>query len=549
MRGVRTPEPNAVSAWEPVRLAAGVMLTMAAVALQLVFVWHAGPLWRDEANSANLAALRSWWAIWDYSRYDSFPRLWNVLVWVLGQVGWTSDFHLRAVGLVAAWLQLAALWWAGRAVTGRAPLVALLLYGLAAPAVVYGTMFRGYGLGAAAFLLASGSLLRWMVAPTWRRAAWLAAANVIAVQSNFANGVLLAALHAAAALGLWRPGGRVPAPARAWAMVAAALGVATLSLGFSWSWIRYAFEVGVSEQRPVSLGVVAAVWWQSLGTQGWLRAALWCGAFLALGWLFGERLAGRVREERACMLAWACPLAVGLFLLYFWQFARLPSQEWHYLSLNAFVALAAEFAVQRLAYRRPMLDRAVAIGGVVLGLWLAWQAWPIVAVRMSNVDLIAGILRAQAAPQDLVVVAPWYCGISFQRYYHGPAPWITLPEVPDHRFHYHLAIRAKMALGDRGIEEERVRIVEALKRGSRVWLVGDLSAPPAGELPPSLPPAPHPVTGWRAGPYLEAWEQQIAALLRDHSREIWGIEVPRPTRINPWENLALTVIEGWQQGP
>jgi hypothetical protein len=147
----------------------------------------------------------------------------------------------------------------------------------------------------------------------------------------------------------------------------------------------------------------------------------------------------------------------------------------------------------------------------------------------------------------LVVVAPWYCGISFQRSYHGPAPWITLPEVPDHRFHYHLAIRAKLELGDRGIEEERMRIVETLKRGDRVWLVGDLSAPPAGELPPSLPPAPHPMTGWRAGPYLEAWEQQIAALLRDHSRDIWGIEVPRPSRINPWENLALTVIEGWQE--
>ena len=523
---------------------AAVALTMAAVVLQLRFLQHAGPLWRDEANSAHLAALTTWSAIHQHANYDSFPLLWNLCLWILANAGWTQDHHLRLFGLFASWAQLGALWWAARACGAIAPLFSLVLYSLGLPAVVYGTMFRGYGLGTAALLVATGMLCRFVQGPSLRRGVALVLANIVALQANFANGVLLAATHSAAAFSSWR-GDREWQ--RIWALLATALGIATASLGLCWSWIRYAFEVGSAEQRPVQLGAVAAVWLGSLGATPVPTLFLWLAAMVLTFMTLGQCVRHGPRRSPECVLAMSAPLALGAMLVYFWQVARLPSQQWHYLSLNAVLALGSDLALHRWLGARPRLAQALALAALVgSGVVATWQNWPLVAVRMTNVDLIAARIEREAKPHDLVVVAPWYCGVSFQRYYRGSTPWITLPNLSDHRFHYHLQIRAKIARGDQGIAEERSRIAATLQAGGRVWLVGDLTAPPPGQPPPTLPPGPHPLTGWRAGPYLDAWEMQIAALLRDHAAEIWGIEVPQAGSINPWENLRLTVIEGWR---
>ena len=56
-------------------------------------------------------------------------------------------------------------------------------------------------------------------------------------------------------------------------------------------------------------------------------------------------------------------------------------------------------------------------------------------MRMTNMDLIARSLSKAVNKKDLIVVNPWYCGISFQYYYSGAAPWTTLPALQDHSFH------------------------------------------------------------------------------------------------------------------
>ena len=41
-------------------------------------------------------------------------------------------------------------------------------------------------------------------------------------------------------------------------------------------------------------------------------------------------------------------------------------------------------------------------------------------------------LTAEAGPKDFVIVAQWFCGLTFDRYYQGTAPWSTLPPLTDH---------------------------------------------------------------------------------------------------------------------
>ena len=65
--------------------------------------------------------------------------------------------------------------------------------------------------------------------------------------------------------------------------------------------------------------------------------------------------------------------------------------------------------------------------------------------RQTNIDLIAAQLREQAGPNDLILVYPWYCGITFNRYYHGAAPWTTLPALSDPRIHRYDLLKEKLA--------------------------------------------------------------------------------------------------------
>jgi hypothetical protein len=122
-----------------------------------------------------------------------------------------------------------------------------------------------------------------------------------------------------------------------------------------------------------------------------------------------------------------------------------------------------------------------------------------VAVRMTNVDLIADAIATNAAPDDLVVVFPWVCGITFQRYYQGETPWITWPDFEEHVVHSHDRVAEKMKLGEAAIRPELGRVEETLRRGNAVWIAGRLVAPDAGRSPPPLPPAP---TGSLRGPVL-----------------------------------------------
>src|SRR6185295_5833386 len=58
-----------------VRAEWAVALTAAAAAVffQLVFLFHAGPLWRDEVNSVSTASASSFGELWRLAEFESFP--------------------------------------------------------------------------------------------------------------------------------------------------------------------------------------------------------------------------------------------------------------------------------------------------------------------------------------------------------------------------------------------------------------------------------------------------------------------------------------------
>jgi len=172
-------------------------------------------------------------------------------------------------------------------------------------------------------------------------------------------------------------------------------------------------------------------------------------------------------------------------------------------------------------------------------------ALPRLRLRMTNADLVARRLASAAAADDLVLVSPWYYGVSFNRYYRGPASWMTLPDLPDHDVHRYDLVKARLA-APHPIDDVLAAVQRALGGGHRVWLVGQLRLPPPGQSPPVLPPAPASPAGWHDLPYVESWALQLGATLRAHAGTLARVQVPSPDPVSPLENMTLAVAAGWR---
>ncbi|HEY6320455.1 MAG TPA: hypothetical protein VJA16_02725 [Thermoanaerobaculia bacterium] len=564
----------------------------AAALLGLLVIWahglrfvHAGGLWRDEAGLAHLATLPSLGAVWRLLARDSVPILAPLAIRTYARVAGAGDQALRGFGLAVGLAVAAALWLAARS-TGRSlPLLSLALVGVNAAFVVFGDSLRGYGLGSLFMLLSFTALGRLLAHPGPGTAAAALLAALGAVHSLFGNAVLVGALCSAAAIAaLWQGRRRV---------AAAALGVgmaAGLSLLPYAATLREARSASMLVSHPVSpwlivrvlaatLGPVAAAWLVLLGLG--LAGVAWrlvrrrrdaagarvpdttpagardvgpaaAPAAVPAGPEARDARDGAAQEARnsrtgedALRLFGALAIVLGVAgQLLFLVFLRFTPRAWYDLPLIALAGGALEPLAASLC-RTPGTRLARVALALALAATQLPAALPRLRMRMTNADLVAGRLAVAAAGGDLVVVSPWHFGISFDRYYRGPASWMTLPQVADHQMHRHDLLMARLA-ALHPIDDVLQAARRTLAGGHRVWLVGELRLPPPGRQPPILPPAPGTAWGWDDLPYGISWELQLGALLRDHATSLRAVPVPSTDPISPLEHMPLAVADGWR---
>lgn len=525
-------------------LATGLLLTLLLLGLHLRYHRHAGPLWRDEVNSVNVASFPSLGQVFAHSHLESFPAAWSAVehLWIRAGLGET-DRALRRLGLTIGLAMVGTLWWAARQFGVRAPLVSLLLLGMSPTVIIYGDQVRGYGLGALAVAWCFGAMWAFLARPGPGRFLNAQAAALLAAQTYFGNCFLIAAICAAGAtIALRRRAPRV-------LLATGAIGaVAALSMVINLPSIRYALHLSPIEQGQYSLAWLASVLHAALAPQVPVLAAAWpvalvlAAAGCALAW---RAPGGGGERDRERVLFVTVALGVGVVAYYaYLSFIKVRTDYWYYLPLMTLGALSCEVGVALLAarhrYGEPMRAAAVAI----VALLVLPRVAATVALRMTNVDVAAAEITRAGRPDDLVVVMPWYCGITFARYYRGSTPWITLPDFDEHLYHLHAEVAEKMKRGNAGVAPELERVERTLAAGGRVWVVGAPAAPKPGETVPLLPPAPEGPEGWRAAPYLQAWERQFGALLRDRGRQINGIVLPDVGAVNINESLPLVLVEG-----
>lgn len=523
-------------------LALAIVLALLAVWLRVQFVAHAGGLWRDEVNTVNMACEASWGSFRQATHYDSFALFWQAIVRLWAGLGvCAEDRGWRALGFAIGVGQVVALWLGAKAVGAGAPMWSMLLFGWGPAAVSFGSTVRGYGLAALLAMVVLIAVVRFLQEPNPRRWMWLVAASVLAVQTYLPNGVIVVALHAAASVEL--------ACRRQWqgvAALAASSGVAASSLVLNAEWIRYALQVSGVEQRRVSWSDVWYQWWWAAAPEVWVLKWAWPVAvcFLA-AWPFIERAARRTEDSVGRWFFSAAALLTGAgHALYVHSVAQLPGLPWYFLAPTAVVALSVEGVWSRATRQLPALRW---LGPVVCGA-LAVAVFPPVRTavhfRLTNVDEVASFLSRTAVAQDFILVSPWYAGITFQRYYRGPAPWETIPPLQEHRYHVHLEVRERMREGEEAIRPLLQRAETVLRRGGILWLVGVPPLPEEGEAIPPLKPAASPRTP--AGPYLLGWEMRVALFLYEHGARVERIPVGSPEPVSVHESLGLLRLQGWR---
>jgi hypothetical protein len=527
-----------------VEFGAAAVVTLLILYLSVRFFIHAGPLWRDEVNTINLATQPTYSDILSLLDRDSSPLLHPILVRLWSQVGWADpDLAMRFLGWLVALAMIATLWMNARVLGIQPPLLTLALFGAHAVTLRAVGSLRPYGLGALFMLLAYGAIWKLVSSPRAATFVYAATMAVLAVQTLYQNAILLLALCAAAlvVLGLRRDW-------KGMALTLATGGAAAVSL------LPYAGIVARSQGwRPLTqtdsgLRLVLTRWAEVFADASPRLLEVWvvlvvAGVAAATALLGVPSLTRDAPPARARVLfaVLATTFGVALYLAFMTVTDRYP-HPWHFLSMIGLVALGLEvvFAHTRgLRWARAGLTVAVLV--VLLPLSTVG-----VTARNTNVDLIATYVENAARPGDLIVVNPWFVGVSFKRYYRGDVAWMTLPPIEDLRVHRYDLLKERM-VSPAPLAPVYDAIGRTLQSGHRVWLVGGLSFVPPGQVPVQLPPPQGAMERWRSTPYQIGWSAEAGYFVQTHAAGWWGVEIPLDQPIDPHEKIDLVVVEGWRR--
>ncbi|HZI89403.1 MAG TPA: hypothetical protein VFD83_03015, partial [Candidatus Polarisedimenticolia bacterium] len=392
------------------------VLALGALYLHLTFFTHAGALWRDEVNSVSFASMPSLGQAYASLRYDSFPLLSTVLLrgWIHAAGG--GDPSLRLYGLLVGILFLAALIFAGRALGGGWPLLSLALVGWNPWLVRTVDSIRPYGWGIVFIVATLGCAWSYVrtAKPLWLVLTALGA--MAAVQCMYQNAFLLAAILIAGAFTAWR----ASKPRVALGLLGAGA-VAAASLVPYLPAIRAAGAWGALIRAHIPLSRIVTVLSDTIGEGGTPLLLIWI-ALAILVVVMGARALRQSQPAPALFGATGLLLAAGAYLAAIIA-THVQTEPWYYVPL---IAVAGPLLDGALGGKR--VPEGWKLGRLVVALVavaaLALPAIALAKTRWTSVDVAAARVGAKAAPEDLIVLNPFWIGMPFQRYYHGPARWV-----------------------------------------------------------------------------------------------------------------------------
>lgn len=525
-----------------------VVLSTAAIAFHFLSAVSAGALWRDEANTVGLATLPGIHDVWNNLQYDSFPVGWILLVRVLAQAaGAMNDPAFRFVGLIIGLTLLGMLWVNARVFSYRTPLISLALLALNPSVIRWGDSLRAYGAGMTLAIVIGITSWRFLERPDAKRFALAAVSAIIGVQVLYYNApVVLAFCVAGFVVAMvarnYRPG----------------LGIIAVGALAAMSLLAYIPVVrSASMWNPlVTIPNYDRTWFfdklsDAIAPAGGLGTTAWMFVTLTAIWLFVRQAVLRpvelaVHERRKIAFAVITLLMISISHFVFLKTLSYVTQPWYYVTLLAVVAVTVDIVFGTL-----MVSPRMRVARLVLAIFVAaataLPSTQYIRLRMTNVDVAARAIASEAQSNDLVIVVPWYLGVSFARYDSGSTPMMTVPNIRFHRFHRYDLIAEEMQRDDqtRTLESVIEQIHATLAGGNRIFLVSDGPVWKLREPQILLPPANIATEGWRSPLYHQQWSALVGSTLREHADSISPQILDSLNQAGGYENVRLTIIRGW----
>jgi hypothetical protein len=520
-----------------------IVLTLMLAGELTVRARHSGPLWRDECGAVQLAQQQSLRQVWEMFPHEAFPMLFPLTIRSYTAIAGSSDFALRALGITIGAGMVAAFWLSAFWLNRQPPLLVLVLAGLNTNLLYWGTTIRGYGLGTCWILLALGLLARVYRHPRLGSIVAAFFASCISVHYLLFNLPLLAAV-----------GG-------SWILVAlrrqrmtSAVAIALICLGAAGSMIPYgpsyleAAKWNSACKTNVDMAFLGEkIWWAMRAptrSMGWIwLACLVAAMLLAVGSLFKQRHAPP-SQRRDCLAFGGLAIMLSLMIYFcFLLMLSYPTQVWHYIPLLCVLALCMDLIVQTAA-NVDWLRWGRMICIVILAPLMCVANTAGLRLRQTNIDVAARLIDVSADREDLVLVIPWFLGISFNRYDRGSSPWETVPPLDDHRMHRYDLVQ-KWAASPENLKQLTDRIDTHLKAGKRVWIVGLSQGHFLSGTRAMLPCPAHP-TYAEYYAYLYSLAGYLGTYLGERSASLEEQDLTADFAVHPFEDVAIWTASGWE---
>jgi hypothetical protein len=525
------------------------IITIIALILHIRLFLCAGPLWRDEVNSIAIATGNSFTYLWENMQYDSFPVLWNIIVryWVNSGIG-VTDIGMRILGLLAGTSFVIALWWNARRLFNGIPMISLPLVGISTAAICYGDT-RAHGIGMLLGLISFSLIWSVTEAPSTMKVLISLIAAILSTHLHFYNCIfLLAACVGGMAvvykrknlkeLGIILSIGIITAISmliyvnsrKNWEELA------KYDISIKWIGIKFAEAVGFAfgngyDNVPnywlwiilVIIGIVAAI----SSNQERFRHIL-------------------TDKQHDLILYCMVALIVGVpSYVIFLLILRYYMQPWYFLILMVLVSVCLDGLIIPMTNNGRYRILRLVVTGLIVILTIK-PVWLDAGLRKTNIDLIAKKIEQESIEGDLIMVSPWYYGVTFNRYYHGGFDWIVIPPISYKGFHRYDLIKNQMMSRD-AIKPVEEKIKNTLQSGHRVWFVTNFSGFPnfpENYLPQPIPPAPESPAGWSEGFYIVNWNIQTCYYIYKNANKVIDETVMPSMKISHYEIAYLLLIEG-----
>ena len=526
------------------------LLTFEAIVLRIVAATSAGPLWRDEANTVGVATLPTVREVWQNLNFDSFPVFWILIVRGLSELaGPANDPAFRLLGLAIGVAIVAALWFYARSLHYSLPLASLALLALTPSLIVWGDSMRGYGFGIFVTIVFAALLWRFVEVPTAARFGLALILGILSVHVLYYNAVSLFAFAVAA--------GTVAALKRAWKTLAlvALIGIlAVLSLLPYAETIRKAGDwvALVRMQEYTFLYFLSRLYLTLLPGGPW-SFVVWIELFLlaiivtARGITRSRKLEHTERQIHVATFSLVALVVGSAGVFIFLKTLSYFTQPWYYLTLLALVGVCID-SISGSMIRGNVARTARLLGAMLLGVITFIPALHASQIRMTNLDLVARSTQELASRNDLIVLNAWYNGVTWNRYYNGATPWMTIPPLKFYRWQRPDMVKEHMTEADQMVPVQPIdsAIGRTLRAGNRVFIVGYLPTTPPGKKPIVMPAAPMPGNQWPSAIYTHQWGAAVSYFLQRHAVTVTLIPVNAPHGVSEFEDLSLRVVSGWK---